>query len=1055
LAGIEISNPIDTVYWAINQDKKETYMSKNLTRKGLALGAVVALGSTLFAGAPAFAIDQITIAPNAGTSLNILQGQTFVLKTDIATTAGTAARLKYKLTNADGRGITTTSDNQGNASYSNTTAIVKFDGSTAVSVTSGKATGTEQVITPAETGVTAYSNLLTLASDYTDGNTAVSVQAFIDENQNGLLDSTENSTAATTVTFYKETNVTATTVLTPPVVGDTTLVATTTTVPELNGALMAANALHVAFTAQGNANAAFAENTTTNGSTMGTNTWVAADKNWVSTAHLGYSLTGDGWNGTDAAWTDVNLATAIAAGQWYYGNDNAATTHVFSNDGTSGALGDLKAHSLTTSAQATHYAFFGVKNNADPKVAIAAANFIATKAATDFTTDSAKSITVTTTGLTAENANDTRIGEGTLRALVAGTNAAVVAGTYSARAYTGTTALAAAATTNSPATPVATEGTLETVATANVQPKSDDTGSVSGQSYVRSKTTSVDFVYTVNSLDTVTNTNTKNPGAGIDVTVALSLPGGSGTYKINGKSSPVVLKTDANGVVKFSVTETAGLAAADVVVTATAEGQTGSAAQVKLDWVDATYALFDTKVQDGYLSYRTVEAGGSYTIDFALLDQWGVGADGTKYRLLVSAADRTVSSKYETLSANGTVSVAIADSKLGSNAYIRVTAAIEIKAADGTWGAYNSSNADWDGTNYDDTADEKLQINVIADQNDAIVLDADAGTTYDYKNAGTAADLSDVLAAKAVVAQNRFTSQAAQLAYANFVTVNGRVQNSLTGLARGGSTVTISGASNILFSVGKVDALGSITTIADASGLFTVNLASNVAQKDSVITITTPDAGSKTIKVTFAPALPDTATKVDFTGTTDKAASGSTFAVIGTLKDVYGNVVDTKQDVDANTTQGADSTNESAKLTVTYVGPGIVFGDLPVETNSKGQFRFAVLVGSADAGFGEVTVEYDSNGDGDTTDLNEFSATKSVLIGISASVSAGKKAATAVVKGALGGTVTVVSGTKSVTKVATSNNFKLSLTKLTAGKKTVKVYVNDVLVSSKSVTVKK
>jgi hypothetical protein len=44
---------------AYNQEKKETYMSKNLTRKGLALGAVVALGSSLFAGTPA------TAAPTA------------------------------------------------------------------------------------------------------------------------------------------------------------------------------------------------------------------------------------------------------------------------------------------------------------------------------------------------------------------------------------------------------------------------------------------------------------------------------------------------------------------------------------------------------------------------------------------------------------------------------------------------------------------------------------------------------------------------------------------------------------------------------------------------------------------------------------------------------------------------------------------------------------------------------------------------------------------------------------------------------------------------------
>ena len=50
--------------------KKETYMSKNLTRKGFALAAVVALGSTLFAGAPATANSSgpLTLLPNGGTA---------------------------------------------------------------------------------------------------------------------------------------------------------------------------------------------------------------------------------------------------------------------------------------------------------------------------------------------------------------------------------------------------------------------------------------------------------------------------------------------------------------------------------------------------------------------------------------------------------------------------------------------------------------------------------------------------------------------------------------------------------------------------------------------------------------------------------------------------------------------------------------------------------------------------------------------------------------------------------------------------------------------------
>ena len=56
-------------------------MSKNLTRKGLALGAVVALSSTLIAGSPAFAVDPVlTVAPAAGTAYSTIAGEQFALK---------------------------------------------------------------------------------------------------------------------------------------------------------------------------------------------------------------------------------------------------------------------------------------------------------------------------------------------------------------------------------------------------------------------------------------------------------------------------------------------------------------------------------------------------------------------------------------------------------------------------------------------------------------------------------------------------------------------------------------------------------------------------------------------------------------------------------------------------------------------------------------------------------------------------------------------------------------------------------------------------------------
>jgi hypothetical protein len=69
-----------TAYWAINQEKKETYMSKNLTRKGLALGTVAALGASLFAGTPANAAPTALYLESAfGTSTTGVLGQYFTV----------------------------------------------------------------------------------------------------------------------------------------------------------------------------------------------------------------------------------------------------------------------------------------------------------------------------------------------------------------------------------------------------------------------------------------------------------------------------------------------------------------------------------------------------------------------------------------------------------------------------------------------------------------------------------------------------------------------------------------------------------------------------------------------------------------------------------------------------------------------------------------------------------------------------------------------------------------------------------------------------------------
>ena len=80
-------------------------MSKNLTRKGLAFGAAVALGSTLIAGSPAFAAAGINLSDlNAKGNYGMLAGETFTLSASANSdfNASNVGQLRVQIKNLDG-----------------------------------------------------------------------------------------------------------------------------------------------------------------------------------------------------------------------------------------------------------------------------------------------------------------------------------------------------------------------------------------------------------------------------------------------------------------------------------------------------------------------------------------------------------------------------------------------------------------------------------------------------------------------------------------------------------------------------------------------------------------------------------------------------------------------------------------------------------------------------------------------------------------------------------------------------------------------------------------
>jgi hypothetical protein len=185
-------------------------MSKNLTRKGLALGAVVALGASVFAGSPAFAANELTVAPSAGTSYTAVAGSVFNLATTFAPgfTPASYAQLKY---------IIKTDANSAVSYDANDAALTTLTQTQAVSLTSTTAIGGDI------TSATQISYLGLSAS--ASVNSSVEVTAFVDANNNDSLTAGEWNTVKT-VTFKKLADITPVVTLTAPNTGDTTLKAT-------------------------------------------------------------------------------------------------------------------------------------------------------------------------------------------------------------------------------------------------------------------------------------------------------------------------------------------------------------------------------------------------------------------------------------------------------------------------------------------------------------------------------------------------------------------------------------------------------------------------------------------------------------------------------------------------------------------------------------------------------------------------------------------------------------------------------------------------------------
>jgi hypothetical protein len=186
-------------------------MSKNLTRKGIAFGALVALGSSIFATAPAHAIDPVSLDPTAGTSYSTLVGESFSL-TSLFTNAAHLGAEKLNFLVTDASSVLNVA-----ATTGTTTAFVPGTATTATAVDTNK-----QIDFEGGNLVAPNSNVIGLKATAAG---SLTVQAYLDYNGNHKLDAGETASAVRTVTYVAVASATATTTITNPLAGDTSAVA--------------------------------------------------------------------------------------------------------------------------------------------------------------------------------------------------------------------------------------------------------------------------------------------------------------------------------------------------------------------------------------------------------------------------------------------------------------------------------------------------------------------------------------------------------------------------------------------------------------------------------------------------------------------------------------------------------------------------------------------------------------------------------------------------------------------------------------------------------------
>jgi hypothetical protein len=490
------------------------------------------------------------------------------------------------------------------------------------------------------------------------------------------------------------------------------------------------------------------------------------------------------------------------------------------------------------------------------------------------------------------------------------------------------------------------------------------------------------------------------------------------------------LNTDANGQITFTVAADKAVDGEYFHIDVTLESKTDTTI---VKWQEETVSLIQTPDSNFKIAPK-----GSVSVDYTVVNQFGRAVANDTYQLLFTRAatadstGRDTTAEYASWSyiapvASGRSSVTIVDNGADAKGLDTVTATLQKKATNG--GYASTSTTDTFTISYD-TAYKTPSLTAVVSNNGVaigttsvypVALEAKTLSSIDTRAGGKDPKYADV---------NAFDNKTDTTAD-NLLKISGKVLSSANaGLASVAVKISAKGlnfANASTSAASTIFANDSIVVVTNATGDYEAWVRSAVGGKQ---TITVEAAGlSKTADVTFAIGTASVGSFEVKVPTT--ALPGTTADVVVTAKDKAGNAA------------------QGVSVTLSSTGPGYLINTSGT-TLSDGTFSTKLLVGSNDSGVATVKVTM-------TVDGVETSKTATVNVGApeaNAVIGSFNGRVAVRVENAKGSTISVKIGKSWYKYTATNANYLKSWKSTKGSTQVVTVYVDGDLQNTATITVK-